>query len=81
MITLYYRYDEVPEEFLPPVDEGKCQLRIACEEAWIGLSSEGEFRSFALITNKGDAPDAKPVLACEDCESWLGDAYEEGRVS
>jgi len=77
-VELFYNGD-VPTDDWPEVDTGECQLRIVCgiangRGAPLGVSSEGEFYPFAVLKQEGDT--AKPVLCCEDCESWLRDLFE-----
>lgn len=61
----------------PAVDEGKCTVNIACgNEAWIGPSSEGEFRMYFILSSPHDG-EAPPVLACEDCMSWLEEVLDK----
>lgn len=78
MITLIYSYGaDVPEEMIPPVDEGTCAAKIACGEegAWIGANSEGDFRTVVALSHSDDLPTTKPVLICEDCFDWLGEVF------
>jgi hypothetical protein len=85
MLTFYYGWQAADEAgVLPEPDTGLCELKVACDPkqpAWIGVSSEGDWRCFGVFTHNDDAihaPEAKPVLACEDCANWIKESVEEG---
>jgi hypothetical protein len=78
----YTSWEEVPEDIMPEVDEGQCEVGIVCANpdrgrvAWIGCSSEGDYRTIVALTSLADREaNLKPILACEDCDSWLHDVY------